>query len=85
MFHFAKNEKKKETDLIKRIIATSRPTAIIVFCIQDTGKKVDILNKIIDDQGKLGRFFETDLQYEFRDSQTGHSSRTDYQMIVIQN
>ncbi len=83
MFHFAKNDQKNETGFIRRIIKNSGPETIITFCIQNNGKKIRILNETIDSQGRVERINETDLMYEYRENQTGHSSKTAYKMIVI--
>ena len=39
MFHFTKKDKKKETEFIKKIISKTKGGCLIIFCIQDTGKK----------------------------------------------
>lgn len=83
MFHFSKKDREKETSFIKKIMNDSKVGAIIIFCLQNTGKKVEILNKTIDSQTNIERLKEIDLQYEYKDSQTGHSSKTNYKMIVI--
>ncbi len=82
MFHFTRVDKKKETDLVRRILLGSRKDAVIVFSIQHTGNKVSILNKTIDAVGNQKRIFETDLVYHYQDTQSGHSSATNYKMIV---
>ncbi|GEM_PF-496857 len=83
MFHFLKKDRKKETSFIKKIIRDSKIGAIIIFCIQNTGNKVKILNGTIDFYTKIRRLLEKDLVYEYKDKQTGHSSKTNYKMIVI--
>ncbi|MDN5212226.1 methyltransferase domain-containing protein [Fulvivirgaceae bacterium BMA12] len=85
MFHFTRVDKKKETDLVKRILLGSRKDAVIVFCLQHTGNKVSILNKTIDAVGNQKRIFETDLAYNYQDTQSGHSSTTNYKMIVTKH
>ena len=84
MFHFLKKDKEKETALVKRIIDSSQLGTVIAFCIQDTPKKVGILNTTIDHQRKLERIYEEHFLYEFVDRESGHSSRTNYKMIVVQ-
>ncbi len=83
MFHFTKSSKKKEIALVKKIIESAKPDAIIVFCIQDTGNKVKILNETIDEQGGMERLYETNLMYRFVDQESQHSSETAYKMLVI--
>ena len=85
MFHFTRVDKKKETDLVKRILLGSKPGAIITFCIQNTGSKVRILNETMNASGKSEKMFETDLVYNYQDTQSGHSSTTNYKMIVIKS
>ena len=43
MFHFLKRDRDREIDLIRRVIARVDPTTVLVFCIQDRGKKVETL------------------------------------------
>ncbi|MCO6490829.1 MAG: class I SAM-dependent methyltransferase [Phaeodactylibacter sp.] len=82
MFHFTKKDKAKEIGFIQRMIQSLRPGAVIVFCIQNTGKKVEILSKAISAGNGLERIFETSLLYEYRDGQAGHSSKTAYRIIA---
>jgi len=84
MFHFYKKDKNKETDLIKRIIHNSKIETVIVFCIQDTGKKVEILNKTIITTKKTKVLNELAFKYKWIDKDSGHSSFINYKMIVIQ-
>ncbi len=83
MFHFTKKDRKKEADFIKKIIDLSTPDTVIVFCIQDIGKKVQTLNEVIESRQKQKRIHETGLKYEYKDDQTNHTSITNYQLIVI--
>ena len=39
MFHFTKKDREKETGFIQRMIKSTRAGAVIVFCLQDNGKK----------------------------------------------
>lgn len=84
MFHFYKKDKNKETGLIKRIIQNSKKGAVIVICIQDTGKKVEILNKTLTTTKKAKVFKELGFNYEWIDKDSGHTSYTNYKMIIIQ-
>jgi len=84
MFHFAKKDKEKEIGLIKKIILDLRNGSLIVVCIQDTGDKVQILNKSIDFEKKLKRLTDKDFKYVFEDKDSGHKSETDYRMIIVE-
>ena len=84
MFHFAKSDRVKETDFVKRIINNVKTHSLIIFCIQDTGNKVRVLNETINNGERTTRKFESDFAYEFEDKGTGHKSKTDYKMIVIE-
>lgn len=84
IFHFTKNDKKKETDFIKRIISKIKKECLLIFCIQDTGKKVKILNETIDFENKMKRLIDQKFEYIFEDSETGHKSITDYRMVVVE-
>ena len=44
MFHFEKRDLKRETNLIAKIAKRINKNGMICICIQDTGKKVKILN-----------------------------------------
>lgn len=39
MFHFAKKDRIKETEFIQHIVSKIKKGCILIFCIQDTGKK----------------------------------------------
>lgn len=83
MFHFAKKDKKKETEFIHKIISKVKSGCLIIICIQDTGKKVEILNNIIDSQKAISHVIDKKFEYLFEDSESGHISKTDYRMIVV--
>jgi 2-polyprenyl-3-methyl-5-hydroxy-6-metoxy-1,4-benzoquinol methylase len=83
MFHFTKKDRKKETEFIKKIISKTQKGCLVIFCIQDTGKKVDILNQTIDFEKQLDRLSVKKFDYTFEDSETGHKSKTAYQMIIV--
>ena len=84
MFHFAKNDKVKEIGLIKKIISDIRKGSLVVVCIQDTGDKVQTLNKVIDFERKHKRLSDKEFKYVFEDSDSGHKSETKYRMIVVE-
>ncbi|MEQ8361953.1 MAG: methyltransferase domain-containing protein [Cyclobacteriaceae bacterium] len=83
MFHFTKRDRKKEIDFIKRIISNIGKECLVVFCIQDTGKKIEILNEVIDAEKKLSRLITKKFDYIFEDKKSGHRSKTEYQMVVV--
>lgn len=85
MFHFTKNDRKKETDFIKRMLSKIKKGCLVVFCVQDTGKKIEILNKTIDFEKQRNRLIDKKFEYIFKDSDTGHQSKTDYRMVVVEN
>ena len=84
MFHFAKKDKEKEIGLIKKIISEIKIGSLIVVCIQDTGKKIQILNQAIDLKERHNRLADKAFKYVFEDKDSGHKSETDYRMIVIE-
>ena len=84
MFHFAKNDKEKEIGLIKKIVSKIKNEGLIIVCIQDTGDKVEILNKAIDFQKKLNRLTGKNFKYTFEDKESGHKSETKYRMIIVE-
>lgn len=84
MFHFARNDKEKEIELIKKIVSDIRTGSLVVVCIQDTGDKVPTLNQAIDFDRRHKRLADKEFKYSFEDSDSGHKSETDYRMIVIE-
>ncbi len=82
MFHFAKNDRRKETEFIKKVISKIEKGCLLVFCIQDKGKKVEILNETIDFEKELDRLADKKFKYIFEDSESGHLSQSNYRMIV---
>lgn len=83
MFHFTKKDLQKEIGFIKKIIAGSNKGAVVAFCIQNSDKKVSLLNDTLDSIGETTRIHEVSFPYQFKDDATGHISTTDYKMIVI--
>lgn len=83
MFHFTKKDLEKETAFIKKLITETKIGCLIVFCIQDTGHKVEILCKTIESEKQIDRLAEKKFEYIFKDKETGHQSRTDYQMVAV--
>lgn len=83
MFHFEKNDRKKETKFIKKILSKIRKGCFLIFCIQDTGNKVEILNTTIDYGKQLNRISDIKFKYIYKDHESGHQSETNYRMIVV--
>lgn len=85
MFHFAKKDKQKEkeTELIARTIAEMKQGATFICCIQDTGSKVQVLQDTLKKAGTLEKLAETKFIYEYKDSQSGHSSKTNYYLVAM--
>jgi 2-polyprenyl-3-methyl-5-hydroxy-6-metoxy-1,4-benzoquinol methylase len=84
MFHFLKKDRKKETDFIRHILSKAKPTCMLVFCIQDTGDKVNILNQTLDTEKPCKRKVDLPLVYHYHDTASGHHSETTYRLIVAQ-
>jgi SAM-dependent methyltransferase len=84
MFHFTKKEREKEIGLIKRIISEIRIGSLVVICIQNTGDKVQLLNKAIDFEKRLKRLADKGFKYVFEDKDSGHKSETEYRMIIVE-
>lgn len=84
MFHFTKKDREKEIELIRKIISKIKTGSLVVVCIQDTGNKVQILNQAIDFEKTHTRLVDQKFKYIFEDQKTGHQSKTDYRMIVIE-
>lgn len=84
MFHFEKRDKEKEIGLLQKIVSKIRKKCLVIFCIQDSGEKVSILNKAIDFEGKLKRLTDQKFVYTFKDQESGHKSETSYRLIVVE-
>lgn len=83
MFHFEKRDKAKEIAFIEKILTGARAGCQVVFCIQDSGKKVEILNGVIDSFNDLERMAEESFDYLYEDRESGHHSKMKYKMIVV--
>ncbi|MBR9922805.1 MAG: class I SAM-dependent methyltransferase [Bacteroidetes bacterium] len=84
MFHFTKKDKEKEVGFLQKIVKNLQAGSLLVVCIQDTGKKVDILKQAIDVEKPLNRLADEKFQYTFEDSESGHQSVTEYRMLVVE-
>jgi tellurite methyltransferase len=84
MFHFEKNDKAKESGLLNKIRKNAKPGSIICICILDSGKKVKILNDIIQSSKvKYDILNDSGLVYNFEDNESGHKSASNYKMFII--
>ena len=83
MFHFRKQEREKEIQLLKKIFETSRLNTLITICIQNTGNKLKVLDKVISASSNLAIFNREHLIYQFEDEVSGHNSKTEYEMVTI--
>ena len=81
MFHFAKNDRIKETEFIKKTISKIGKGCLVIFCIQDTGKKVKILKDTIGFAENVDEIEDKKFKYVYEDN--GHKSESDYRMLVI--
>jgi 2-polyprenyl-3-methyl-5-hydroxy-6-metoxy-1,4-benzoquinol methylase len=84
MFHFVRKDKEKEVELIKKIVSEIKKGILVVVCIQDTGKKVKILNHAIDYEKQLNRLADKNFKYIFEDKESGHKSETNNTMIIVE-
>ncbi len=83
MFHFAKPDRVKEENFIIRILEEARSGCKIIFSLQDTGKKVNILKGIIQDRHDLKIETEQKVRYVFKDKMTDHESHSPYRIVVV--
>jgi len=83
IFHFTKKDRKKEITFLQKILMNIKNDCLLIVCIQDTGKKVDILNETIDFEKQYVRLANKKFDYTFEDQQSGHKSKTNYRMLVI--
>jgi hypothetical protein len=58
--------------------------ALLVICIQDTGKKVEVLNQAIAPQKEMKYIKDEKFKCVFEDRENGHKSETDYRMIILE-
>ena len=83
MFHFGKRDLEKETKLLQKIFNSAKPNTLITICIQNTGKKLQILNSIISNTKILEIMHSEDFKYTFTDKESNHSSVTNYKMMTL--
>lgn len=83
MFHFQKGDKAREIAFVEKILAGVREGCQVVFCIQDSGKKVEILNGVLNSFIKLERVATESFDYRYEDRESEHHSEMKYQMLVV--
>jgi 2-polyprenyl-3-methyl-5-hydroxy-6-metoxy-1,4-benzoquinol methylase len=84
IFHFEKRDKKRETGLIDKIAKQIKTNGLICFCIQDTGKKVKILQDTINNsEPDFELINDSSLIYKYEDKASGHTSETKYRMYIV--
>ncbi len=83
MFHFNKKDLAKETRFINNIMESINPGTRVIFCLPDTGRKVEILNQIIKIIQSAHCIANKKMNYIFNDNLSGHQSETDYRMIIF--
>lgn len=84
MLHFAKKDRDKEIEFLKCIINKIKKGAVLVICIQDSGKKVSILKEVMERTNHLKLLLEKPFEYTFQDSESEHISVSDFQMIAAE-
>ncbi|WP_439483430.1 class I SAM-dependent methyltransferase [Cyclobacterium plantarum] len=84
MFHFAKKDKEKEMGFIRKIVSQMKTGGLLVVCIQDMAKKVQVLNQSIDLTKPLNRLADKKFTYLYEDSDSGYKSETDYRMVIVE-
>lgn len=84
MFHFSKKDKEKEVNLLKKVFSTIKPGSIVVVRIQDTGKKVEVLQQTVQAEKQMHFLENKQFKYTFEDRESGHTSITDYRMLVVE-
>lgn len=84
IFHFRKNEREAEINLVSDIISQVAVGARITVCIQDTGKKVKILRDVIATHKSVELYDSRSLIYTYVDQSSGHSSQSKYQIVTVE-
>lgn len=84
MFHFEKRDLEKETGLLRKIAIELKKNGVLCVCIQDTGKKVNIMKKTLNESGVDWKVLnDSSLIYNYVDKSSGHSSKTKYCMYIV--
>ena len=83
LFHFGKKGKQKEIKLLQSIFDLSKKKAHITICIQNVGKKYNVLKGIITGRSDLEIASEVDSIYTFNDRESNHQSKTKYKIVSV--
>jgi SAM-dependent methyltransferase len=83
LFHFGRKERAREVGLLERILKAAKPGAYTTICIQDVGRKVEVLNTVLSRFEEITLMDKTSLVYQFRDQASNHTSATKYEMCTI--
>lgn len=81
MFHFYKNDLQKERALIVRVVSEMKKGSRLIFCQLDSGNKVKILKETIGTS--LTMITDEQMVYEFHEADSGHSSVSNYRLLVF--
>lgn len=85
MFHFYKKDLNKERELIINIIKKIKRGTFVVFCIQDTGKKFNILKDTITyTESETKELLNKKIEHSFYDKETNTIIITKYRLYVIE-
>ncbi len=85
MIHFGRKEIDKEKDFLKRTATALKSGGIICLCIQDSGKRVKTVKSFLFDiYSKWTILNDTFFAYIYFDKESGLSSETKYNMLIIE-
>lgn len=84
ILHFSKKDKDREIGLIQKVISKIRNGGLLIFCVQEMGDKVEVLNHTIDHRRKLKRILDKKIKYIFKDGNGVHISKSNYRIIIIE-
>ena len=84
MFHFTKKDLERELGFIQKVASQIKNGCILIFCIQDSGKKVDILNQALNQEKFKKHLADKTFEYVFEDQNSKHQSRTKFRLIALE-
>ncbi|MEQ9166443.1 MAG: class I SAM-dependent methyltransferase [Fulvivirga sp.] len=85
MIHFGKKEIEKEKHFLKQTIEFLKSGGVICLCIRDTGKKIRTIKTFLFDTYSKWRILnDTILTYTYVDKASGFSSKTNYNMLIME-
>ncbi len=82
MFHFEANDRQKELGLIDKAIEGIGPGCRLVFCIQDSGSKVDILLDHLGQNEHMQDIEKSEFLYVFKDPGSDHRVEVRYKLVT---